>query len=394
MSELAEHIVTQPEELQICCDYLAQCDRLGFDTEFVGEDTYHPHLCLIQVASRERLYLIDPLTAGPLQGFWNVITDVARQVVVHAGREEVRLCHFSTGTKPENFFDVQIAAGLAGLAYPMSHGGLVSQLLGIQLSKGETLTEWRNRPLTEAQIQYALDDVRHLLPLGERLSGQLSRLQRLEWQREEFSRLSAAASRDEATPAAANERWRKLRGLGSLNRRQLAMVRELYHWREESAARLNRPARAICRDDLLAEIARRNPTRERDLHVVRGLPRRDLSGILDAVERARSLPVEQCPRVADREQDSPQLTWIANVLLAVLGDFCLRNRLAPNLVASSGDIKTLIRAQRRDGTPPVEIPLTQGWRREFVLPLLQDVLEGRRSVRIADASVDTPLSYD
>ena len=364
MSDLPELIVTQPDELKACCEYLAGCDRLGFDTEFVGEDTYHPHLCLVQVATQQRLYLIDPLTAGPLDQFWNLITDASRQIVVHAGREEVRLCHFWTGSKPANLFDLQIAAGLVGLPYPLSHGNLVSQVLGVQVPKGETLTEWRNRPLTRGQIQYALDDVRHLLAVADRLSEQLSALQRSDWAQEEFSRLSASVSPDDSAAVAGNERWRKLRGLGSLDRRRLAVVRELYHWREETAARTNRPARSICRDDLLVEIARRNPTREQDLHVVRGLPRRDLAAIVEAVASARGLPIEQCPCAADREQDPPQLTWVSNMLVGVLGDFCVRNRLAPNLVASNSDIKVLVRAQRQSGqaptTAPSEVPLMQG----------------------------------
>src|ERR1700720_3836966 len=118
MSNPSEELVSTPEELAACCAHLATCPQIGFDTEFVGEDTYHPRLCLIQVATPERLILIDPLTAGPLDEFWKLITDPARLVVVHAGREEVRLCRLWTGQAPGNLFDLQLAAGLAGLAYP------------------------------------------------------------------------------------------------------------------------------------------------------------------------------------------------------------------------------------------------------------------------------------
>ena len=113
-----EHVVTKPEELLRCCEHLAQQKLFGFDTEFVGEESYHPYLCLVQVATAERLYLIDPLTVGPLDAFWKVLVDPAHQVVVHAGREEVRLCRHWTGQAPSNLFDLQIAAGLAGLQYP------------------------------------------------------------------------------------------------------------------------------------------------------------------------------------------------------------------------------------------------------------------------------------
>lgn len=389
MSELREEIVAHPQDLAACCIELAKYPHFGFDTEFVGEDTYHPSLCLVQVATPECLYLIDPLTAGPLDAFWRLVVDPARVVVVHAGREEIRLCRLWTGRTPGNLFDLQLAAGLTGLAYPLGHGTLVHQVLGVQMTKGETLTEWRHRPLTSGQIRYAFDDVRYLLPAWRRMSERLEELGRTDWAREEFERLAMNASPEEP----ATEKWRKLRGLGSLDRRRLAIVRALYNWREEAAAHTNRPTRAIIRDDLIIEIARRNPTRERDLQVVRGLPRRDLDAIIQTVAEARSLPLEACPVALNREQDPPQLTLVASVLTAVLGDVCIRRGLAPNLVAGNNDVKLLVRARLAEQPPPSESLLAVGWRRTHILPDLLAVLDGRRSVRIADITDDAPLDY-
>ena len=153
----------------------------------------------MQVATEDRLILIDPLTAGPLDAFWQLIVDPARQVIVHAGREEVRLCSLWTGQVPGNLFDLQIAAGLIGLTYPLGHGGLISQVRSAsRLPKGETLTEWRTRPLTSTRIRYAFDDVRFLLPLATRLSNRLAALDRLDWAREEFARLAANSAPDDA----------------------------------------------------------------------------------------------------------------------------------------------------------------------------------------------------
>jgi ribonuclease D len=389
MPELREEIVTQPEELAACCAELAACPHFGFDTEFVGEDTYHPSLCLVQVATPDRLFLIDPLTTGPLDAFWQLVVDPARVVVVHAGREEVRLCRLWTGRTPGNLFDLQLAAGLTGLTYPLGHGTLVQQVLGVQMSKGETLTEWRHRPLTPGQIRYAFDDVRYLLPVWRRLSAKLDKLGRADWAREEFARLAVNAAPEE--PAA--EKWRKLRGLGSLDRRRLAVVRALYNWREETAARTNRPTRSIVRDDLIVEIARRNPTRERDLQVVRGLPRRDLEAIVQTVAEARVLPIEDCPVVFGREQDPPQVALVSGLLSAVLGDLCARLGLAPNLVASGNDVKLLVRAHLAGQKPPAESLLSAGWRSVHILPELLAVLEGRRFVGIADVAAEAPLAY-
>jgi ribonuclease D len=391
MPNLPQQVVAKPTELEECCRYLATCSRIGFDTEFVGEDSYHPHLCLIQVATEERLILIDPLTAGPLTEFWKLIVDSKRLVVLHAGREEVRLCRLWAGEPPGKLFDLQIAAGLVGLAYPLGHGALVHQLLGVQLPKGETLTEWRDRPLTRSQIQYAFDDVRYLLPLWQQLSTKLTELDRAAWADEEFAQLRGQLDPGELEEAE-SERWRRLRGLGSLDRRRLAIVRALYLWREKTAAETNRPTRAICRDDLLIEIARRNPSRPRDLEVIRGLPRRNLDAIFDVVAEAKKIPPDQYPALLDRDQDPPQIAWVTNILLAVLGDLCVRKQLAANLVATNSDVKSLVRAAFR-GEPP-ESSLTHGWRAEHILPELQAVLEGRRSIRIADVKQDAPFTFE
>jgi ribonuclease D len=262
-------------------------------------------------------------------------------------------------------------------------------LLRVQLVKGETLTEWRSRPLTRNQIRYAFDDVRYLLPVAQRLTQRLEALQRLDWAGEEFARLALQGMPEETTV----ERWRKLRGLGSLDRRRLAVVRALYLWREETAARTNRPTRAICRDDLMIEIAKRNPTRERDLQVIRGLPRRDLSAIIEVVEKARAIPLEQCPALTDRDQDPPQLQLVTNVLTAFLGDLCARWRLAPNLVANTSDLKLLVRTRRQGGDLPADSLLTQGWRGKHVLPELLAVLDGRRSLYVANLKAENPFGF-
>jgi ribonuclease D len=393
VSPVPETLVSRPDELAACCQHLAACPRLGLDTEFVGEDSYHPRLCLIQVAAPDALYLIDPFTVGPLDVFWNIIVHPERQIVVHAGREEVRICHLLCGRTPAHLFDLQIAAGLIGLQYPIGHGTLVKTLLGVRLDKGETLTNWHNRPLTRSQIHYAYDDVRYLLALWAKLSGRLDELGRQEWATEEFGRLAVASTPDESGVAVSAEKWRKLRGLGSLDRKRLAIVRELFNWREEAAAKANRPARTVVRDDLLIEIARRNPAKERDLLVVRGLAKRDLQAIIDTVQRALALPPETWPPLAEREQEPPQFNWLVNLVVAVLGDWSARNHLAANLVAANADVKALVKAFRQRQPPPDDSLLAHGWRAVHVLPELLAVLQGKRALYVHKATADAPFGF-
>jgi len=389
MPKLPEIFVDNPASLTECCAHLDHCDAIGLDTEFIGEETYVPDLCLVQIATRERRILIDPLSAGPLDAFWERIADPKRTIVVHAGREEIRLCHFASNRLPGNIFDVQIAAGLLGLGYPLGYAPLIQEVLGARLVKRETLTNWRARPLSQAQIRYAFDDVRYLLPLWESLSQRLGALDRIAWLAEETETLKHRAVVD--NPAV--EKWRKLRGIGSLERKRLAIVREIFAWREEKAARVNRPARTVLRDDLIVEIARCNPKREEDLQALRGVGKSDCRGILDAVKQACSLPVDEWPEAVERDIDPPQVTMIASLLGAVLADQCAREDLTASLVSTSQDIKLLVRACLKREEPPAESHLTHGWRAKHVLPGLLQILEGKRGIRIAGVNRDAPFDY-
>jgi ribonuclease D len=172
----------------------------------------------------------------------------------------------------------------------------------------------------------------------------------------------------------------------------LAVVREVFAWREEVAERQNRPARTVLRDDLVVEIARRAPQKERDLAVLRGLPRLDHTAILDAVRRGREVPPDQWPALPERDNDPPQVGLVNNLLLAVLGDLCARSSLTPGLVATSTDVKLLVRARYHRAEPPAESALTRGWRAEAVLPTLLAVLDGRRGVRVANVRAAAPFA--
>ena len=394
MKPLEEIVVADPQSLAECCAQLAQSAQIGFDTEFVGEDTYEPSLCLIQISTSAALYLIDPLSAGSLDGFWRLLLDASRTVVVHAGREEIRMARRLGGAAPTNWFDLQIAAGLVGYSYPMGHGALVRELLGIQLSKAETLTEWRHRPLSPAQLSYAFDDVRFLLPLWQRFHGRLQEMNRHEWAQQEFARFVAQALPESASQPTAPDKWRKLKGLGVLDRRRLALAREMFAAREAIAAQMNRPPRVLVRDDLIVEIARRNPKSSQEVQSMRGMAKRFIGPMWDAIEKARSLPSDQWPHVEDREQDPAQVGLIVNVLGAILNDFCGKEKLAIGLTATTSDLKELVRAKMRKEPVSESNLLMMGWRKQHVLPMLLDVLDGKRTVRISDVHAESPFTLE
>ena len=147
---------------------------IGFDTEFVSEDTFHPELCLIQVVTPDEMAVIDPQEVDVLP-FWRAVAAREKTTVFHAGREELSFMLRAVGAIPQRSFDVQYAAGFCSNEFPASYGSVVGKFLGKQPMKGEQRTDWRRRPLTDAQINYALEDVRYLLPLFDRLTEMLNK---------------------------------------------------------------------------------------------------------------------------------------------------------------------------------------------------------------------------
>lgn len=384
---LPEHLISQPLQLASCLERLSTAHVIGFDTEFVGENSYRPELCLIQVATPEDLFVIDPLTVGSLDDFWKLLLDPSRVTIVHSGREDIRICLFQAGQAPARIFDVQLAAGLVGLTYPIGYGGLVQDLLGQKMIKGETLTDWRRRPLLPAQVRYAYDDVRYLIPIWKKLTERLKRLKRTDWAEEEFTTLIKRSIGDDEVEL---ERWRKVKGIGGLDRRGLAIARELFELRNRFAERINRPARHLLRDDVLAELSRRGPSKSDELSSYRGVPRSEVSQILEAIKKAKSLSLDECPEPESRENDPQPIVMMGNLLGVVLADWCARNKLAANLVASGSDLKAIVRScVYRE--PPAEIPLTRGWRSTAILGMLEGFLRGSIALRIANPGSAAPL---
>jgi ribonuclease D len=390
---IEESLITNASQLRDLVAHVRTLGRFGFDTEFVSEETFEPVLCLIQVMTAERLAVIDPQAVPDLGPFWELVHDPELEVVMHAAGEDMRICLLRTGAIPRRVFDVQIAAGLVGFSYPLSLVNLVAQALRISLPGSETRTDWRRRPLTPAQLRYALDDVRHLLDLADRLGGELRQLGREAWAEEEFG-----AFLDAVEDRADLERWRRLPGLHQLNRRGLETARRLSAWREDEARRLNRPMRQVLRDDLLVAIAKRQPASRRDLEALRDFNRPGLlsksQAILAVLEEARAVSEDRLPELAPRPEDRPGASTVANLLSAALAQLCIQNKVACSLVANVSDLKHLIRWYL-DGRPDHDRPvLLRGWRDELCGELLLEVLEGRRTFRVIDPASEFPVALE
>lgn len=371
-------------------EHLRASGRFGLDTEFVAEETYEPVLCLIQVATAERLAVIDAMAFQDLSPFWDVALDPNVEVVLHAAGEDLRICRIKTLRLPERIFDVQLAAGFAGMSYPLSLNNLTQATLGVSLVGGESRTDWRKRPLSNAQMNYALEDVRHLLDMADALKARLREMGRLEWVEEETRTFLAEIEEQQR-----EERWRRLPGIQGLNRRGLEVARRLSDWRAADAAGANRPLRYVMRDDLLVAIAKRQPRSPKDLEALRDFNRAHLirrsREIVDVVNEAMEVPEEDLPRHAERPEDMPGVSMVVNLMQAALARCSIRHRIATSLTGTSQDLRELTR-WHLEGRPEHRTPaLMRGWRRKVCGEELLGVLEGRVALRVNAGGPDVPV---
>lgn len=376
------------------CQQLRQSQWIGFDTEFVSEYSYYPDLCLVQVvADNNVLAVIDTKKWGEIDEFWETLAGGKHLTIVHAGREEFRFCQRAVGTVPQRWFDVQLAAGMVGLDWPSAYGKLINRTLGITLGKGETRTDWRRRPLTEGQLEYALQDVIHLPALYEHLSDRLDQLGRTDWLIEE-----TATWMDDVRDAEGRERWRRVSGLSKLPPRAQVIARELWRWRENQAQQRDIQPRRVLRDDLLVELARRGKTKPEQLREIRGIQRRDIQPHLDDIAQVISAARQLQPERAARKT-KPNLPTHVDMLTQFLGaaltSVCRGKSIAPNLVGTAQDVRELIADHlgcNRNGDRPPK--LGTGWRAEIIGQRIHDLLDGQLALRIIDPHGPAPLRFE
>jgi len=361
---------------------------VGFDTEFVGESTYEPQLCLIQLAAAGRIFVIDPLAGLDLGALWQALTDPEREVVALAARQEVLFCLRYAGRAPHRLFDPQIAAGLVGYGYPLSHTNMLQRVLDVQVRGGETYTDWRKRPLTPNQLRYAAEDVRYLGALRVSLLARARELDRELWIDLECARLvhRLVQGQDE-------ERWVRVSGAGRLNRRDLAVLREVWQWRESTARAQDSPPRRVLSDDLLMQIVRRKPQSTGDFMQLRGTERyrREVSAIVAAVEAGLRVPQRDLPELISRD-DPSQVQVLGNLASIVSNSLAAQQQVDVALLATTSDLQDVVRWHLGliDERPDV----LEGWRGEILGRPLLDLLEGRSTIRVADARSKSPLRIE
>lgn len=366
MADLTTHVwIDKDSELASLRDRLIDHPRVAIDTEFHRERTYFPELALLQIGSPDGVYLIDPLKCDV--GILAPVLDSSVLWIAHAAQQDLEVLHLATGVTPRNLFDTQIASGFIGMSTP-SLSALVSSTLGVNLSKGDRLTDWLRRPLTPAQCAYAANDVLHLDAVYEKVTEELIGLDRLGWAEEACA--ESLSRRQEST---SDDAWLRVKDARSLKGEARGVARSVARWRDERARQLNVPVRRVLSDMALVSIAQQVPTSANELLGLRGIDGRlshgsDVNEILAVVASGRT-EVVSLPNGSGDEIDK-RLKPAVNLMTAWISELARLHRIDATLLGTRADVDALL---RRDES----CRLLSGWRRDIVGSDLEDILNGR-----------------
>lgn len=344
-------LVDDPHNLPVT---LSESDLVGVDTEFMREKTYFSELCLVQVAAGEKILIVDPLEHPDLSAFWDLL--LGKAWVLHSGRQDIEVVFQSAGRMPGSVIDTQVAAGLLGFAPQMGYATLVRELFDVELDKTHTRADWSRRPLQDAYLHYAAEDVEYLLPAWSVLGERLDKKGRLAWAEEDSAVLLEPGLYDTSPDEAIS----RLKGAGNLRGRQRIAATHLAAWREREALRLNRPRQWIARDAALVELAVRLPSTLDELRRIDALPagliRRSGKDILAAVSRSADQDTDYRP---PPRPDENQKTLLKAMQLRV-AECAADLGLAAETLASRRDLSSIIIGENR------ESKILTGWRRQLI----------------------------
>lgn len=372
--------------LAALCEQLKGHPILALDTEFIREKSYVPKLEIVQVATRDGLLaVIDYGTLGRMDNdpFVALLNDPDVLKIFHAAEQDLEMFHLISGEVPGPMWDTQLVTGLFGYTGRLGYAAVAENLVGAKPVKGETLTDWSQRPLTPEQLHYAIEDVRYLIPLYDLEKQKLEELGRLTWAEEECERARRNVVNTLAVRADMETLYQRVRGWHNLDRRGLAVLRELAIWREDEAMRRNRPRGSVLKDEMLVEIARRSPNNPGQLRALRGLQPRDIDRFgeewVEAVKDGKAVPANECPEpgVPGPSLDEEAMA-LASLLQAVLQAIASERLVSNTLVATFSDLQRLVEVHLEGKTE--SSPVVSGWRGELVGKDLMGIIEGKRAV--------------
>jgi ribonuclease D len=371
-------LISKQNDLEAAVSALSKSDFVTVDTEFIRETTYWPELCLIQMAAPGVTALIDPLAPGiDLKPFFALMANEAVTKVFHAARQDIEIVfHLGGGLIPHPVFDTQVAAMVCGFGDSVSYDQLVQKITGHRLDKSSRFTDWRHRPLSEKQLDYALADVTHLIDVYQHLKADLDRENRGHWLNEEMDVLTSRETYDPRPEDA----WKRLK-MRVRKPQELAVLQAVAAWREREARERNVPRGRVIKDEAIHEVAQQQPRDTNALARLRTSPKgwersATASALLHVVNTALDVPKEQLPKVpkqAQLQEGSSAAGELLKVLLKIVAE---REGVAPKVLASSDDIEKIA----SDGES-AEVPALSGWRREVFGDMALKLVRGEIALR-------------
>src|SRR5215467_341476 len=368
--------ITTTDTLAEVCGRLKRHPYVTVDIEFLRESTYYPKLCVAQIASTDEAVVIDALAEGiNLEPLFKLMADESVVKVFHAARQDIEICWHAAGLIPSPLVDTQVAAMVLGYGDSIAYDQLVQRITGDNLDKSLRFTDWTRRPLSEAQLAYAISDVTHLRDVYVKLEADLDRRGRNEWMREEMRVLTSP----ETYRMEPEHAWQRLQ-TRVRKPKELAVLIEVAAWREREAQTRDVPRGRVLKDDVVGDIAVQAPTTIERLGNLRSLPKgfeRSKWGeaIIEAVKRGLARDVKTLPRI-ERPRNTFNGQATVELLKVLLRMTAERHGVAAKVIATMDDL------DRIAADDDADVPALHGWRRELFGEKALALKQGRLSLAI------------
>jgi len=376
---MQELFVDTEKKLTELCRVLQDSDFIALDTEFLREKTYYAHLCLLQLATEDLIACVDPLALSDLSPLLDVLYQPSSTKIMHSARQDLEIFYDLRGALPTPLYDTQIAATLLGFGDQLGYANLVKAMLSTTLDKAHSRTDWQKRPLDTAQLRYAVDDVRYLIPIYRLQQSMLQEKGRENWLEQDFNHL---ADINVYAPPLDNL-WKRVRGVQTLKDIQLAVLQGLCRWRELLARQLNRPRRWVVGDEVLVDLARKMPANLAALEKTRGFNsslKKNAGAVLAEIETARALPVDQWPGDKRTKALATDKEALVDILMAIVRIRAHQNGVTPAVLATRKDLEALIMGGE-------DVSVLSGWRYELAGKAIYGFLSGDMQLRLLGEAI-------